>query len=635
MGRWRCSIQGAFASCILLLSSIAVAFPTSPECPTRQVDDAQNVRVASYRIVASLDTTTHRVDARSRIHWINPSNTPTNELYLHAYMNAFSHPKTRFMRFGSHGRSGTAALSAFGNVVISRLVAHHVETVDLLPFLAPHSPADPDDATDLRIALPFEVSPGQSLTLDLDFQVALPSLLERAGFSGSFHAIAQWFPKLARRDRAGAWQHFAYHALAEFSSDFGDYDVTLDTPEAFVVAAPGALASSVRSAGRRIERYCVSNVHDFAWFAWDRFVVSKSQAGPVQIRHYAPPNHERNAAATLDTAIWGLHYYGARYSAYPYRNLTIVHPPDEARGAAGMEYPQLITTGGPWYLPYLGARAVDSVTLHELAHQWFHGVVATDEYLWPVLDEGLASWAEIDALAARYPSASILQSRFLSISEAAYRRVLARSATRRGPLAIPAEAFGDFSRVAAQIYARFPTLLETISRVYAPTVVQQALDAYVRTHRFSAPDPKDFVDAVRHWLPAAATAAIASALFEDGWVDYAVTRIDAYPKLTGGEFVNRVLLERRGSFDLPVFIEFVFADGHVARRRLESVGSTTWIEWPRGSPLVCVTIDPDHLITIDDDLGNQTLRVDRRPFLGRLAGMLHVIFSTVWTLGWP
>lgn len=539
------------------------------------------------------------------------------------------------MRFESRGRTGTATLSRFGSVAIERLVAHHDGWVDLLPFLAETSPDDPDDATDLRIGLPFEVSPGQSLTLELDFLVTLPTLLERAGFAGSFHAISQWFPKLARRDRDGTWHHFAYDALAEFSSDFGNYDVTLEVPDAFVVAAPGALRSIAGVAERRIERYCVNNVHDFAWFAWDQFVVSKSQAGQVQIRHYAPPDHEKNAAATLDTIAWGLQYYGSRYTAYPYRNLTIVHPPDEARNASGMEYPQLITTGGPWYLPYLGVHSVESVALHELAHQWFYGMVATDEYRWPVLDEGLASWAEVDALTARYASGSVMQSSFLAISEAAFRRVSARAATRRGPLAVPAHAFGDFSRIAAQIYARFPTLLETISRVYSSAVVRRALDAYVRSHRFSAPEPEDFIESIRPWLPPAATAALVSALFADGWVDYAVTRIDASANRPRGGFVNRVQIERRGTFDFPVLVEFAFADGHVARRHLESIGPVLWLEWPRTSPLVSVTVDPDHQITIDDDLSNQTMRVDRRPFLGRLAGMLHLLFSTLWSFGWP
>lgn len=619
---------------ILLLGSPIYAHPANSECTRQGPPIGPNRRVASYRIAARLDPERHTVSGTAKVIWTNPSISPTSELYLHTYMNAFASLKTRFMRLAYNGRNAGATLSKYGNIAIRRLVAVSHGDVDLLPWLDRHSPSDPDDATDLRVALPFEVAPEATLVLEVEFETTLPSLFERAGFSRNFHAVAQWFPKLARRDRKGEWHHFAYDAVAEFSSDFGDYDVTLMLPRQYLVAAPGAPTTSTLEGEERIERYCSDDVHDFAWFAWDQFVVSESQEGSILLRHFASRDQNHNALATLDTARWGLRYYGSLYSAYPYPALTIVHPPDDARGASGMEYPQLITTGGPWYLRYLGFHSLDVVTLHELAHQWFYAVVASDEQRWPVLDEGLASWAEVDALKSRYGSASVLESPFLHLSEAAFRRVLARSASRRGPLASSAVAFGDFDRIAAQVYARFPTLLETISRVYAPATLRQALRAYVEAHRFSHPDPFDFLDSVQPHLPQAATAALKTALFENGWVDYAVRRIDTSPSTRGG-YANRVLLERRGNFDFPVQLEVEFADGHVTRRHLESVGAVSWVEWHHVSPLVSATLDPDHQITIDDDLSNQTLRVGEWRFFGRLAAGLHLLFSSLWSLCWP
>src|SRR5207249_7906402 len=89
------------------------------------------------------------------------------------------------------------------------------------------------------------------------------------------------------------------------------------------------------------------------------------------------------------------------------------HPPDGAVEAGGMEYPTLITTGGPWWSPESGVRFAENVTIHELGHQWFYGLVATNEHEWPFLDEGVNSYAEAESLDARYHETSF--GRFLGM----------------------------------------------------------------------------------------------------------------------------------------------------------------------------------------------------------------------------
>src|SRR5207244_7465594 len=98
---------------------------------------------------------------------------------------------------------------------------------------------------------------------------------------------------------------------------------------------------------------------------------------------------------------------GAGFGRYPYEVLTLVHPPPRATEAGGMEYPTLITTGGRWYGPP-GLYEVESVTIHELGHEWFYGLVATDEVEWPFLDEGLNTFAEEMALEAYFGKGNIL-----------------------------------------------------------------------------------------------------------------------------------------------------------------------------------------------------------------------------------
>jgi len=621
---------------LLGLCQKAVSAPPNPDvgCTLPNVERPAPT-VSSYRIVAVLDPDRHRIEATAVIRWRNPSLVPTDELYLHAYLNAFAHSRTRFLRSGVASRRVAALMGSPGGLIITRLVARELGDLNLLPNVEANSPNDPDDATDLRVRLPVPVAPGSTLTLEVEFESVLPSLLERTGYSGTFHAIAQWFPKLAYRDVEGSWHHFAYAPLAEFSSDFGDYDITIDVPSSFIVAAPGTATIERSAPQRRREHYCLSSVHDFAWFAWDHFVVTKATARNIELRHYASTDQRENAQLTLAAIGDGLDYFGQRFTPYPYKSLTIVHPPDRASAAGGMEYPQLITTGGPWYLPRVGFKATEAVTLHELAHQWFYGIVASNEYLAPVLDEGLTSWAESTALARRFGVGSLFDSSWLRVSEAALRRVYAQKHTRLGPLALAANEFGSFTELAGRVYARFPTLFETLQRVFGVAVVDSAVRAYVERYRFRHPTPQDFVEAIRPHLPARATDAVTTAMFANGWVDYAVRAVTSNRTNSSTEFANRVLLERQGNFDFPVVLRVEFEDGRVAEKQLESVAAITWIDWPASSPIITATLDPDHRITIDDNLDNQSLHSTSRSILPRLATALHFLLSAVVSLGWP
>src|SRR5262249_55780240 len=158
----------------------------------------------------------------------------------------------------------------------------------------------------------------------------------------------------------------------------------------------GRLTGDVRTEkGRAVRRYVQEDVHDFAFTAWAGFreLQAKSEDGAVAIRCLYPPGFDEAARVEVEAARCGLTYFGKADGRYPSTTLTLVHPPDGADEAGGMEYPTLITTGGPFYLPYTGAHGIELLTLHELGHQWFYGLVATDEHAWPFLDEGVNSYA--------------------------------------------------------------------------------------------------------------------------------------------------------------------------------------------------------------------------------------------------
>ncbi len=349
-----CLVLATRAAPWLAGSALADASPKLPAEPAQAAElgaarPAGAPRVASYTLKAKLDAEAHAISASGQIVWVNPSELPARELYLHLYLNAFKNESSVFLRspFGA-GRSDSRA-RVFGWVDIEKLSARELGGASLWPPATRHTPDDPNDETSLKLELPGEVLPGQTLTLDIEFKAQLPEIVERTGYARDYHFVAQWFPKLAKREPDGRWVHFPFHAQSEFYADFGDYDVTLDVPANMVVGATGQRVSSETKQARRSDRFVARGVHDFAWTAWPDFLEARETIAGASVRLLYPPGHEHNRDVALDALRFGLPFFSKHYGAYPYPTLTVVHPPLIGENSGGMEYPTLITSGGPWY----------------------------------------------------------------------------------------------------------------------------------------------------------------------------------------------------------------------------------------------------------------------------------------------
>ncbi len=634
-------IGGAFSVLSLLVlielarAQSARAQPTAKPEPalTPFVDTLREgaPKVASYVIDATLDPVKHRLQGRETIHFVNRSTAPLNELWFHLYLNAFKNDKSLFLRspFGA-GRSGDKARE-YGYVDVKKLQIVGAAGIDLWSTRDRHSPNDPDDETDLRVPLAVPLAPGETLDLALEFEDQLPEVVERMGYAGSFHFLGQWFPKLARLEPNGTFAHFTFNALSEFYADFGDYDVTMDVPEAFVVGATGQLISETHGAGRKRPHYRAENVHDFAWTAWDDFQAREERIAGVDVRVLYPPHHERNAQAELDSVRLALPHFNALYGPYPYSTLTLVHPPETAGNVGGMEYPTLITTGGPWYATLGGGRFVEVVTIHELGHQWFYGLLASNEHAAPFLDEGLNSYAEAEAMEALYGQGSVFDGWGLSASSSAVNRATSAGRGADEPVAQGAAEFATFRNLGALVYSRTATVLQTVGRVYGERRVRHAIGSYARQFRFLHPSPDDFSSVMQRELGADAAAVLTSALFARGTVDYLVRDISSAPAPSAagvfdgpsgrqqkkpepphavGQYVGRVVIYRHGELQLPIDIELQCEDGSRLYRHWDGRGFTHDVEYGGPSKLVGVSVDPEQRILLDDDLTNNWLTTD-------------------------
>ncbi len=382
----------------LLVMWAAIGLAANPRTWTTEkwFDKPKSPRIANYRIEATLDFEHKTLEGQETLSWRNTGTAATQELPLHLYLNAFKGPESLFMKEGggklwSDRREAIAEPSAWG---YCRLLRARMEGGDL-------DGHNGEDETVRWLRLPRPVLPGETIHLEITWENRYPKVLARSGWSGTFLMSGQWFPKVGvyQGDR---WNCHAYHANTEFFADFGVYDVALSLPNALGLAHTGTqtnFVTEIEQDPKRplnvIWRLHAEDVHDFAWAvmpeeSWRKPAMFEYRG--VQVFYYLNGANRGNLQRQRRAVENALRWSEGWYFRYPYPTLTVIDPPKDARGADGMEYPTLITAGSVAFDP-LGVRlAPEAVAIHECGHQFFYGMLASNELEEPWLDEGFTSW---------------------------------------------------------------------------------------------------------------------------------------------------------------------------------------------------------------------------------------------------
>ncbi|MGN6224431.1 MAG: M1 family metallopeptidase, partial [Pseudoxanthomonas sp.] len=179
----------------------AVSVPSSPQAwggPRTGMEPTLSDRVVDYRIQVSLDPDKHTLKGKQQLTWRNRSDRPVRSVYLHLYLNAFRNEGSTFFHeqrnFGFDFRSDVAMKDGeWGWIDMTRVMQAGASVPQI--FVQPDN-GPSTDMTVVRLDLPQAVAPGGSTTLDIDFDAQLPRVIARTGYFGSFHLIAQWFPKI-------------------------------------------------------------------------------------------------------------------------------------------------------------------------------------------------------------------------------------------------------------------------------------------------------------------------------------------------------------------------------------------------------------------------------------------------------
>jgi hypothetical protein len=502
----------------------AVTTPSAPGAwggPRTGQEPTLSDRVVKYEIAATLDPRQHTVDGQERLTWRNRSDRAVKSIFLHLYLNAFEGPGSTFMT--EHREQGLGFRSnehvedgQWGHVALGQVRQNGAD----VPWTFVHPDGGPaTDHTVVRFDLPSPVPPGGTTTVDIGFHDQLPRVIARTGYWGGFHMVAQWFPKVGVLELPGdrgattvRWNVHEFHLLSEFYADWGEYDVQITVPSAFQVASAGdEVGAPVEKEGKVTHHFVLGDVHDFAWMAADHFAppLEGRYDGPgsphVKVRVFYPPEYQASAAPSLKATIDAIRWFSETLGPYPYKTSTCIVPPFNAREAGGMEYQTIFTGWGSSTVEPQTLTSdflIDFVVIHEFGHGYFYGLLASNEFEEPLLDEGMNEYWDIRMLRARHQAmhASTPLSKRLGInpSMSGFEFERLGGALDDHPSdPIGANAWDRLSeRSYGQVYERTATVMHDLEERLGHDTVARAFKLYYARWHFRHPSTADLREAL-------------------------------------------------------------------------------------------------------------------------------------------
>ncbi|MET3106609.1 hypothetical protein AAKU67_001319 [Oxalobacteraceae bacterium GrIS 2.11] len=472
-------------------------------------------RVVNYDIQASLDPVKHTVDGQEKLSWRNRSDKEVRSIYMHLYLNAFEgNSSTFYSEKKTHGfefRSDVPTKDGdWGHIDLEKVMqgGANVSWTFVHPDDGPQT-----DHTVVRFDLPTPVPAGATTTLDINFHDQLPRVVARTGYFGTFHLVGQWFPKIAVLELPGErgatetrWNAHEFHLHSEFYADYGNFDVRLTVPKDYTVGATGEeQGAPVEAAGKTTHHFVQGDVHDFAWTADNRTAkplegVYKGEGSPeVKVTVLYPPEYKASAAPALQATIDALGYFSKTLGPYPYKTVTAVIPPYNATEAGGMEYPTFFTAEGYEKVEQgtLNQFALDFVTIHEFGHGYFYGLLGSNEFEEPMLDEGFNDYWDFRMIRERGQLIHLTVPflKMLGIDQTTTGFEAERLGAMNHDPADPtgANSWDRYSTSSyGSVYARTATTMRDLEEELGKDVMERAFKQYYATWKFRHPGIGDF-----------------------------------------------------------------------------------------------------------------------------------------------
>lgn len=585
---------------------------------------------AVYTMDIEVDASRYTYTGKQTLIYTNNSPDTLSEVYYHLYWNAFHPGSLMDQRVQNQGKDADRRLMTMKDgQPISRLslIPKEQEGRQNIHWIAQEGiPLTSEiQETVMKVPLAKPLKPGQSTTLTMEWDAVIPQQIRRAGRQnreGIEMTMTQWFPKIAEYDRDG-WASFDYLGR-EFHSTFSDYTVNIAIDPSYIIGAGGSLLNpnevkgyhssakvKTNAKGLAVWKWKADNILDFAWAADPDYTVESFTADSGLPVYFVYQKNKKTRNWELAKPYIKKYFalMNEKFGEYKYPSYSFVQG-----GDGGMEYGMttMILGEGEKLEGLVGLMA------HEGAHSWFQQMLATNESMYPWMDEGFTTYAEDYTMGILFPDEHRKHHWIDTLD--GYRKFILSGKEEPAHWLADHHDFGTAYSVAS--YTKGATYLVQLNYLMGAKTMDRVMKEYYNQWALKHPTPRDFFHIAQR------ISGLDLKVFNHYWIgttekiDYGIQRLDFQNNQ------NIIGLKRFGKIPMPITLKVSFKNGsekefYIPQNLFRTLpkeitnGKTILPNWdwtsadyslhlPYGTPEIAkIEIDPSGMLA-DTNLANNT-----------------------------
>ena len=518
---------------------------------------AQNGRfqqAVAYQMEVAMDVSTNRYQGTQVLAYTNNSPDTLTRVFYHLYYNAFQPGSMMDVRSRTIADPDQRVKDR-----IAKLAPEEIGYLHPTRLTINGGPVSfKEVGTVLEVDLTEPILPNSSVKFEMSFEGQVPLQVRRSGRDseeGVRYSMSQWYPKMANYDEQG-W-HANPYVGREFYGIWGNFDVKITIDKSYTLGGTGYLQNpnqighGYQDEGVKVPEpkgntltwhFVAPQVHDFMWAADNKYQHDKVQmANGITVHHFYIPGEKttENWEKLKEFTPKAIDYLSKQFGQYPYKQFSVVQG-----GDGGMEYAMSTLITGERSLPSLVG-----VMVHELAHSWFHGVLASNESLYPWMDEGFTSYASNLAMASIF-QANASPHRG---SYGGYYR-LVKSGLEE-PMSTHSDHYQTNSAYGAAAYSKGAVFLAQLGYVIGEEARDRGMYRYWNTWKFKHPNVNDLIRAMEKESGLELDWYKEYFVYSTKTIDYGVKEVNASVDGTS------ITLERIGAMPMPIDLVITYKDG--------------------------------------------------------------------------
>ncbi len=564
-----------------------------------------------YNISATLDTIDQTLKGDIILSYTNNSPDDLSQIYFHVWWNAYSDKRSAYAEQGLEIGSRDfffaddeymGGYSDLEFTYLDQKVEYRAYEIDGRV----HSDI-------IVIDLPQAIIANSTAEFRIQFQSDIPYAFSRAGYRDDLYRMTQWYPKPAVYDKEG-WHPMPYLEMGEYYSEFGDYDIELHIPVSHSIACTGTVDESRTeySSSGKLLYISAENVIDFAWFSSENYIPYRENVmidgTSVAVNIFVEEENEM-WSDMMTFAKRSIEFYSEEVGPYPYPQVTIVA--ESSGNGSGMEYPMITLIDSDNDI-----SLIDHLVAHEIGHNWFQAILASDERAYTWMDEGINSYYEQKYTALYHdhgtyddvPSLWDNKSRDYSLLQAGI--IALERSNRSLPINLHSEEL-DIINYVSMNYEKMAWSYKYLAYYLGEEIFKKSIQTYFQEWQFRHPAPNDFQAVMERVSGKNLNWFYDDYINSDVPVDIAISKV----KNNGNNI--EVVIANKGSFQLPYEITAYAKDGQLLYQE--------WHESPIPSEksTISIPVIDAHKVVVNGESSfvdvyyTDNVKYNKRPLLGK------------------